>query len=216
MFRLELLPKTTLEKIDSPSGYRLYKTPVGNLPSVTTILSKISDKTQLNEWRERIGHKAAEGVSTQAKGRGNAVHALCEKYLLNEEVKGDVIAMESFRGIKAVLEEFVSIVYGAEFTLWSEILWTAGTCDAFVQLSNGMNCIIDFKTLRRVPKEDSEKIKHYKIQTTTYAMMFEERYNVKIPYCLVICSVDHDNPAIFPFRNDYYRNEVLDIFSKPL
>lgn len=216
LFKLDLLPKLTLERIDSPSGYRVYRTPAGDFPSVTTILDKNSDKSGLHAWRERVGKEVAEGISHQAKRRGTAVHSLCESYLLNQQPFGDPVAYSAFKSIRKVLDGAVDCVYGAEFMLYSEALWTAGTCDAFVKLTNGKNCVIDFKTLRKMPKEDSEKIRNYKLQTTVYAMMLEELYKVECPLCLVICSVDHDAPAVFPFRNDYYREQVREMFSRPI
>ena len=50
-----------LKRKDGPK--RLYVTPDGeSLPSVTTILSKTKDKSGLDQWRKRVGEKAAEKI----------------------------------------------------------------------------------------------------------------------------------------------------------
>ena len=72
-----------LKRKNTENGRR-YLTPSGALyPSVTTILSHKS-KPYIDAWKKRIGHAAANKISTQAANRGTTIHKLVEHHLLNE------------------------------------------------------------------------------------------------------------------------------------
>ena len=64
------------------SGKRLYNTPSGNLPSVTTILDRTKDKTFLVEWRKRVGEEEATRITKEASGLGTMFHKHLENYIL--------------------------------------------------------------------------------------------------------------------------------------
>ena len=57
-----------IKRVDTPEGRR-YATPDGQkLPSVTTVLSAttpIEKKQALNEWRNKVGHKKAQEITTE-------------------------------------------------------------------------------------------------------------------------------------------------------
>jgi genome maintenance exonuclease 1 len=73
-----------LNAITTKSG-RYYEVEPGRfLPSVTTVISAMSPKDGIAEWRARVGEAEADRISTHAKTRGTAVHALAERYLLND------------------------------------------------------------------------------------------------------------------------------------
>ena len=77
-------PKSTRSIIN---GSRHYSLDGSNLPSVTTILKatqSAEDKARLADWKERVGHKEAERISTEAKNRGSSMHFYLEKYLLGQ------------------------------------------------------------------------------------------------------------------------------------
>ena len=84
-----------LKRKDGPK--RLYVTPDGeSLPSVTTILSKTKDKSGLDQWRKRVGEKAAEKIISDAAKIGTALHLYIEHYV-NEHAYKDLTEV----GIKA-------------------------------------------------------------------------------------------------------------------
>ena len=71
----------TLTK-ESVNGKRLYSCPDGNaVASVTTILDRTKDKTQLNEWRKRVGEQKANEISTEAASIGTRMHKFLEDYI---------------------------------------------------------------------------------------------------------------------------------------
>ena len=67
-----------------PSG-RTYLSPDGSrYPSITTVLSILSEEA-IAAWRNRVGEEEANRVGQRASNRGTQVHAIVEKYLLNED-----------------------------------------------------------------------------------------------------------------------------------
>ena len=74
-----------LERVNV-DGSRHYQTPDGQpLPSVTTVLSALKDKTQLLEWRKRVGGEEADRIMRLATGIGTQVHLHLEKFILEED-----------------------------------------------------------------------------------------------------------------------------------
>ena len=70
-------------------GVRHYQTPNGKpLPSVTTVLDALKDKTSLYEWRKRVGDEEANRITKLATGIGTQVHLHIEKYILEENRPG--------------------------------------------------------------------------------------------------------------------------------
>ena len=77
-----------LERV-SIEGSRHYQTPNGEpLPSVTTVLDALKDKTSLYEWRKRVGDEEANRITKLATGIGTQVHLHIEKYILEEDRPG--------------------------------------------------------------------------------------------------------------------------------
>ena len=74
-----------LERVNV-NGSRHYQTQCGqSLPSVTTVLSALKDKTALYEWRKRVGDEEADRIMRLATGIGTQVHLHLEKFILEED-----------------------------------------------------------------------------------------------------------------------------------
>ena len=72
-----------LESITTEEGRR-YKVPGGGneYESITTALGKRPEKIiALQEWRQKIGIKEAQKITTQASRTGTNVHQIAENYL---------------------------------------------------------------------------------------------------------------------------------------
>lgn len=194
-------------------GKRFYETPEGNkYPSVTTVLSNSLDKSGLKEWADRVGHEQAEIIKRTAASRGTKLHKLCEDYVLNKDdfLKGHMpLTVSLFKQIQPYLDENVSKVYGVEIPLYSDTLKTAGRCDLVCRFHD-CYAIVDYKTSSRPKKE--EWIESYFLQLTTYAMMVEERFNVRVPYIVVLIAVEDDNLQYFVKSSRTYRDKVTEIF----
>jgi hypothetical protein len=203
------LPNLETTEID---GKRHYVTPVGNLPSVTTVIGERLPKDGLVAWRERIGEEEANKVMNQAAHRGTAIHSICENYLMNLDYRKGVMPfdLDTFSRIKPHLDRNVGSIYGIEVPLWSAKLKTAGRTDLLAGW-HGINSVIDFKTSKRVKTED--QIESYFIQATCYSMMAEQLTGLKFPQIVVIIAVDHEPTQVFVKRKDLYVNRVLEIFA---
>lgn len=205
------LPNLETEAID---GKRYYITPVGPLPSVTTVLGQKIKNQGIEDWKARVGEEEARKVSTQAAGRGTAVHDLCEKYLMNDPnyKRGAMpFNLVTFNSIRKHLDKNIGSIYALEAPLWSRRLGTAGRTDLLAGWY-GINSVIDFKTSKR--KKEEEDIESYFLQATIYSLMAEELTELKFPQIVVIISVDHEDEAqVFIKQRDQYVNRVLEIFT---
>ena len=180
-----------LKAVTTPKGRR-YTTPEGNVyPSITTVLSILSEES-IAKWKEKVGHDVAKRISTRASIRGEKVHLACEDYLNNvpwEEIKAkntpDIIA--SLLSIRDVLNESIGTVYCQEVPLYSDHLRVAGRVDCIAEF-NGKLSIIDFKTSRKAKKESY--IENYFCQESAYAIMWEERTRIPIKQLVTIVAVD--------------------------
>lgn len=198
---------------ETTSKGRIYHTPIGPLPSVTTLIGKALDKTALKKWQARIGAEEAEGIRHQAAERGTEIHNLCERYVRNDpDYKKAAFPcdLETFYQIKPLLDKNLTEVYGLELSLWSKILRTAGKGDT-VGLWQGKNAIIDYKTSRRM-KTEAHAL-GYMIQGTAYGLMMWERYRMKIERVVVIIATDHEQEAtVYDVPLTKYFTDVRRIF----
>lgn len=197
-------------------GKRYYTLPDGTkLKSVTTILGERTDKSGLTEWRQRVGDAEADKIMTQAAIRGTAIHTIAERYLLNEDkYMRDQMPFnkDTFKHIKGVLDEKVDHIMGIELPLWSKALKAAGRTDLVAHYNN-IPSIIDFKTSRRLKKE--EWVQNYFLQATTYSLMFEKIYGISIPQFAIIIAVDHEEkPQVFVRKRDKYIDQVIELFTR--
>lgn len=192
MFQHKLIEFPPLEQITKPTG-RLYVTPEGNsYPSVTTIIGTMSDKSWLNEWRDRVGEEQANRTAGHSANRGTAVHLLCEKYVLNQEIdlKREMpLNKKIFFQMKDLLIN-VDNIYSSEARLYSDKLKVAGTVDLVGQYK-GVDSIIDFKTSTR--EKQLEDIVGYFIQVAIYAYMFWERTGILCKQLVIMIGVEEGN-----------------------
>lgn len=187
MFNLQLLPRTELDCYYNETG-RIYQTPDGDFPSVTTVLGSYFDNTALEEWKYRVGEKEAKRISDQAARNGTELHGVFEKFLLNEDYSNEhSIAKMRFASVKRKLENNIDDVYGVEFPLFSKELKTAGRADAVVKWKNKKS-ILDLKTTRKYKKE--EWIDSYFTQATTYGIMINDMYELGIEQIVIVFSTD--------------------------
>ena len=203
----ELTRKTTEEG-------RRYFTPDGKAyPSITTVLS-ILGKDAILAWRARVGEEEANKVSRQASTRGTAVHKLAEDYIDNvEDWKGKQMPANimTFNTIKPVIDAHINNIWFQEAFLYSDKLECAGQVDCIAEW-DGVLSIIDFKTSRRVKKE--EDITNYFIQMCFYAAAFLERTGVAIKQAVVLMAVDDNEPLVFKVNTYDYLGHFLSVRKK--
>ena len=178
------------------SGKRLYETPDGNFPSITTVLSSLS-KASIQEWRNRVGAEEANRISTQASRRGTKTHSIIEDYLQNKQdyLSGHMPdSIELFKSVQSILDIHVDNIYGIEVALWSKDLGVAGRCDCIAEYDGELS-ILDWKTSSKPKRE--ELVESYKLQGTAYAKMYEERTGIKITQVVIVIAVSDNSPQVF-------------------
>lgn len=182
-----------LQRKSTPQGRQYVGDDNIPVPSVTTVLDKTSDKTALIAWRKRVGEEEANRVSRESAGLGTKVHNAIEKHILGEEVSfgtNMVSVMAKEMSEVMIKEGFTNVdeVWGTEIGLIAPGLY-AGTTDC-VGMHNGEQAIIDFKTAKKIKKE--EWIEDYYLQCCAYAMAHNEMYGTNIKKG-VILMVSRDN-----------------------
>lgn len=189
----------TLKRIDSENG-RTYQTPNGQAyPSVTSVVG-LHKAQQIQEWRNRVGAEEANRVSSKASKRGTAIHALCEDYLKTGVAEPALPDWEMFSAMKPFLDR-IDNIHCLETQLYSHHLEVAGTVDCIAEF-DGKLTVIDFKTASK-PKE-RDWIHDYFMQTSAYAVMFEELTGISVGRLCIIMGVDDHEPLIFhEKRNDW-------------
>jgi genome maintenance exonuclease 1 len=187
-----------LERKTSADGSRVYATPSGRAyPSVTTVTG-LHSKQGILDWRKKVGEEAANAISTRAANRGTRIHQLCEDFLLGEHVEPDIFDQDLFKKIRTHLDK-IDNIHALESPLYSDHLEVAGTVDCIAEY-DGKLAVIDFKTSSKLKQRDW--IHGYFMQTSAYAVMFEERTGIPIGKLVIIIGVDDEEPQIFTERRD--------------
>ena len=170
------------------NGSRHYQTPNGSpLPSVTTVLSSLSDKTAIYEWRKRVGNEEANRITKLATGIGTQVHLHLEKYILEEDRPGgtNLIHQMAHSLSDIVIEKGLSNideVWGTEVPLYYPGLY-AGTADC-IGVWKGRPAMIDFKTTRKPKKR--EWIDDYFLQCAAYAEAHNQLFGTEIKTSVIM------------------------------
>ena len=144
----------------------------GLRPGVTTVLGRTMPAGReafLADWRERVGHEAAERIKVRATDQGSWLHRRIECHLLGEHfVAPDGIELDEeqheniekmWRKMLPILGE-VEEVYGIELPCFWEgpdpqkhdVSWGyAGSVDCVARI-HGQLVVIDWKTTSSTPK----------------------------------------------------------------
>jgi genome maintenance exonuclease 1 len=170
------------------NGSRHYQTPNGSpLPSVTTVLSSLADKSAIYEWRKRVGNEEANRITNLATGIGTQVHLHLEKYILEEDRPGgtNLIHQMAHSLSDIVIEKGLSNideVWGTEVPLYYPGLY-AGTADC-IGVWKGRPAMIDFKTTRKPKKR--EWIDDYFLQCAAYAEAHNQLFGTEIKTSVIM------------------------------
>jgi len=196
-----------LRRVDSPAG-RVYQTPSGRAyPSVTAVTG-LHGKDAIMAWRKRVGEEEANRVSLRATTRGTRVHSLCEDYISNKPVTADLFDQEAWQSLVPELDK-INNIHCLETQLYSDHLEVAGTVDCIAEY-NGKVSVIDFKTSKRVKKKSD--IHSYFMQTSAYAVMFEERTGIPVSRLVILMTVDDEPEAsVFVEKRDDWIDQFIDL-----
>jgi genome maintenance exonuclease 1 len=196
----------------SEDGGRVYVNTSGiAYPSATTVLSVLS-RDSIAAWRKRVGEEEANKISNKASTRGTKIHTLTETYLKNEnvndkidEVKASMLDVEMFNKFKPILDP-ISNIHCQELALYSDHLRMAGRVDCIAEY-NGKRAVIDFKTSNK--SKSKSYIESYFMQTAAYAIMYEERTGIPVPWLVILIAVEDDVPQVFIEKRDDWVKKLL-------
>ncbi len=188
-------------------GGRYYETPSGaKYPSVTSV-TRLHNQESIQAWKEKVGEEEANKISRRALARGNTIHSLAEKYLLNEGDKSDDFTRSDFGQMIPYLDK-INNIHCLETQLYSDHLQTAGTVDCIGEYE-GKLTVIDFKTSAKLKKR--EWVKDYFMQCSAYAVMYEERTGTPIERLLLIINVEDEGVQLIDGKRDDYIQDFLDL-----
>ena len=196
------------------NGKRVYETPSGTTPSVTTILSKTKDQTGLNEWKKRVGEQEAQRIVTEAAGVGTALHNNLEKFLAGEKrVPGNnLVHVQANKMADIIIENgiaHVDEVWGIEQGLYYPGMYS-GTTD-LCGVYKGNPSIMDFKQTNKPKKK--EWVEDYYLQMAAYATAHNKVYDTNIREGhIFMCSRDlqYQQFDLWPDEFDYWADQWLD------
>lgn len=186
---------------------RVYDTPDGSFPSVTTVLSKMKDKSGLDDWVNKIGKEEADRIKNEAAARGTEMHRMIEARFFGEnvETKNDV-ARRLYQSLELHLRTLKP--EAIEIPLYSKTLRVAGRTDC-IGIYDGELSVVDFKTSRKEKKK--EWVHDYFIQATLYALMAYELYELECKQIVILIAVEEGFPQVFKERVRSYAKEAIDI-----
>jgi genome maintenance exonuclease 1 len=174
----------------SSEGKRLYETPDGVFPSVTTVVG-FQKQQFFAEWRAKNPEE-----SKRVTSRGTKFHSVIEKYLKNEDLDYDNIhsnLKSLFSILRPELDKIDNIV-ALETPLWSKTLGLAGRTDCIAEY-DGKLSIIDFKASTKQKRE--KDIDNYFAQACAYALMFQERTGIIVDNFAILIACEDGLRQVF-------------------
>ena len=177
-----------LQRNDGP--VRTYRTPEGNLPSVTTILKATRlqrDVIALENWRRRVGPMKAAQITKEASNVGHVMHKSIENWIKNKpQTTSDNLVHRIGKKMGTTiidsLKENMTNVWGNEVSVFYPDLY-AGTADLIGEWK-GRPAVIDFKQADKPKKR--EWITDYFIQTCAYGMAHNHLYDTDIKGSVIL------------------------------
>ena len=213
--RVEQIPK--YESIRTQQdGNRFYDTPLGYMPSVTTVLR--NDK-KFEGWRKWAGEKKANSILQLASARGTWTHAASEQFLLTGELpRHHHVYQPWFNSMKPFLD-IIDHTLLTEGALWNADRY-AGACDCiaylkpdnplikaddpqFKDLALSQAWLIDFKTANK--PIGGSKLYDYELQVSAYIKAANYVYlkeGLVIRQGLIACAVPDHKVQIFTIGRD--------------
>ena len=205
-------------KRETLNGARKYITPDGfAVPSVTTILDATKPeeaKKALQNWRNRVGHKQAQAITTEAAGRGTRMHKWLENYVklgATGDPGSNPYSQQSHLMAQSIIEQGLSKCnefWATEASLYFPEMY-AGTTD-LAGVHDNQEAIMDFKQANKAKKR--EWIEDYFIQLAAYGSAHNEMFNTNIRKGVILmCTKDNEYQEFIIEGNELkkYMHEFL-------
>lgn len=174
----------------SSEGKRLYETPDGIFPSVTTVVG-FKKQQFFAQWRAKNPEE-----SKRVTSRGTKFHSVIEQYLKNEDLDYDNLhsnLKSLFSILRPEIDKIDNIV-ALETPLWSKTLGLAGRTDCIAEY-DGKLSIIDFKASTK--QKRASDIDNYFAQACAYALMFQERTGIIVDNFAILIACEDGLRQVF-------------------
>jgi hypothetical protein len=186
---LDKFPYYDIKADTSDDGTRVYHTPVGDAPSVTTILSALPNP-ELDAWRERVGLEEAERISKEATTLGSYMHDMLEAHLRGLEFQRDgtdleTTAVEMAKAVRMFGWQKLNAVWGVEVPLHFNDLY-AGRTD-LIGVYDKKPSILDYKTSKYF-KPPTHLVK-YKLQLAAYTLAFQHMFGQRFDQAVLFFAI---------------------------
>ena len=166
-------------------------------------------------WRQRVGDNKADAITKAATTRGNKVHKMAEMYLRNE-MASQINLFEDpmphiedmFLQLTELLDNNIGIINAIEAPLYSDQLKVGGRVDLIAEW-DGELAVIDFKTSSKTKKESW--IDGYFMQSSAYALMFEELTGIKVNKIVIAIAVENNRSQVFIKDSTEYLQQFIDL-----
>lgn len=183
-------------KLCDLSLVRSYATPIGPMPSVTTVLDAtrpIEIVKSLSKWEKRVGQEEAECVRRQSLTRGDIIHKAIEAKLRGQPVTVPEDVALFWKSIEPQLDRmlrWMRVVFVERGVYHPEVGY-AGTVDALFETGDGEYVVVDWKTAMRRRETSSE----HAVQVAAYGAAIRRLYGLPVTRGLVITAVGDGGPA---------------------
>jgi len=174
----------------SSDGKRLYETPDGIFPSVTTVVG-FKKQQFFAQWRAKNPEE-----SKRVTSRGTKFHSVIEQYLKNEDLDYDNLH-SNLKSLFSILRpeiDKINNIVALETPLWSKTLGLAGRTDCIAEY-DGKLSIIDFKASTK--QKRASDIDNYFAQACAYALMFQERTGIIVDNFAILIACEDGLRQVF-------------------
>jgi hypothetical protein len=199
----------TFKNIDSVSG-RVYETPVGLYPSVTTVLKATADMSGILAWRTKIGAEEADRILEAASLRGSILHKYLEDFFIEyskptiedarhfikqSELEKEPLFIQQM--VKSIIKNLLAHQYESiaqEFVVWDDDLKLAGRCDNLGYWM-GKLTLVDFKTARK--EKALSYVRDYFLQATAYCKAHNRMFPEQITRFVILIANEQGGFQLF-------------------
>lgn len=197
-------PRGVVERAPDKSGYR---TPVGFLPGVTTVLGKTSaGKERLEQWLKRPD---AQAISDAAKARGSWTHKAIEDWIEAHSRGDDPPDPKHFafggywRSARGWLQEHWAQMVAIERPVFHPSGF-AGSFDALGYVNYGAEpealALCDWKTSQK--RRDDYLVEDYRCQLAAYSLGIEYLYGVRPERALLVIARPTTAPDVWEMSRE--------------
>lgn len=179
----------------------------GIYAGVTKVLDKTSDKTFLEEWRQRVGDEEADRIIKESQDIGNSLDNLILESFKQGFNEDNYVGEKGFFLFKQLSNSLRKIKpIALQLKIWSEKYKIMGYLDC-LGYYNGVLSLIDFKNSRR--KKLSDHYHNYLLQCTMYCIILKVLLNIEVKQIVLLIGVrDSASPQIVIERTKDYVKEA--------